>query len=81
MGMYSVGNDFYKEAKFEYKYCLLPRRCYLSNDLLWFTTAIRGRRIVDYYDGLQVYKAYDDRWYNSSEGLIMMIKGVSNGTI
>ena len=72
-----MGSDFNKEAKFEYKYSFLPRRCYKSGKLLWFTLALCGRRIIDYYDGLNIWKAYDDRWYDSCEGLIMMIKGVT----
>jgi hypothetical protein len=64
---------FNERATFEYKYSVWPRRCYNSGRWLWLTTAMRGRRIIT-GPGEPII---EDRWYDSNEGLIMMIKGVA----
>ena len=70
-------DTFNERATFEYKYSLWPRRCYTTGRWLWLTTALRGRVINESYDGIEVHKTADDRWYDSSEGLIMLIKKAS----
>ena len=60
-------------AKFEYKFSFWPRRCYNTGRWLWLETVMRGRAI---WNGPGDY-IVDDRWYDSNEALIMMIKKVS----
>lgn len=67
-------DPFNHHATFEYKFSFLPRRCHKTNKWLWMTTALRGRVVELSPSGL----IKEDRWYNSSEGLIMLLKKVSN---
>ena len=60
-------------ATYKYKYCFWPRRCYKTGRWLWLETAVRGRAI---WTG-PGEPAIDDRWFDSNEALIMMIKKVS----
>lgn len=60
-------------ASFEYKFSLWPRRCYNTGRWLWLETAMRGRRILT-GPGEPIVQ---DRWYDSNEALIMLIKKVS----
>ena len=62
-----------ERAQFEYKYCFWPRRCYKTGRWLWLETAMRGRAIW-FGPGEPVV---DDRWFNSNEALIIMLKKVS----
>lgn len=62
-------------AQYEYKFSFWPRRCYKTNRLIWLETAMRGRAV---WTG-PGDPVTEDRWYNSDEALIMMIKGVANG--
>ena len=64
---------FLERARFEYRYCLWPRRCYNTYRWLWLTTAVRGRAI---WTG-PGEPVVEDRWYNSDEALIIMLKKVS----
>ena len=68
-------DGFMNRAQFEYKYSLWPRRCYNTGRWLWLETAMRGRAI---WTG-PGEPVVDDRWYDSNEALIMMIKGVARG--
>jgi hypothetical protein len=70
----SVNYDgFMDRARFEYKFCFWPRRCYNTKQWLWLTTAMRGRAI---WTG-PGEPVVEDRWYDNNEALIMMIKKVS----
>ena len=60
-------------AKFEYKFSFWPRRCYKTGRLVWLETAMRGRAM---WTG-PGEPVIEDRWYDSNEALIMMIKKVS----
>lgn len=62
-------------ANFEYQYCFWPRRCYTSGRWLWMETAVRGRR--EYWGPAGERPVVEDRWYDSKESLIMMIKGLA----
>ena len=66
-------DPFDDRARFEYRYCLWPRKCYKTNRWLCMETAMRGRAI---WTG-PGEPAIEDRWYDSNEALIMMIKKVS----
>lgn len=66
-------DPFMDRACFEYKYTLWPRRCYNTGRRLWLTTAMRGRAM---WTG-PGEPVFEDRWYDSNEALIMMIKKVS----
>ena len=66
-------DPFIDRAKFEYRYCIKPRRCYATGRWLLLETAVRGRAI---WTG-PGEPAIEDRWYDSNEALVMMIKKVS----
>jgi len=69
----SVDYDgFMNRARFEYRYCLWPRRCYNTKRWIWLETTMRGRAI--WTDPGE--PVVEDRWYHRHEALIMMIKGV-----
>ena len=76
-GMYiddvQAEDTWFERARFEYKYCVWPRRCYKTGRWLWLETAMRGRAI---WTG-PGEPVIDDRWFNSNEALIMMLKKVS----
>lgn len=64
---------FLERAQFNYKYCLWPRRCYNTNRWLWLETVVRGRAI---WTG-PGEPVIEDRWYDSDQAVIMMLKKVS----
>jgi hypothetical protein len=64
-------DTFMDQADIDYKYCLLPRRCYKTRRQLWLREAVRARR-THTESGSTVVK---DRWYDLTEFLIMRIKG------
>ena len=66
---------FNERAIFEYRYCFWPRKCYKTNRWVWLETAMRGRREIYGLAGDPPF--IEDRWYNSDEALIMMLKKVS----
>lgn len=68
-----IQDPFEYRARYEYKYCLWPRRCYQSSRPIWFTLAVRGRAV---WTG-PGEPAIEDRWYHRDEGLMIMIKKVS----
>ena len=65
-------NNRLERAKFDYKYSLIPRRCYSTRRWIW-GLAMRGRSI---WTG-PGEPVIDDRWFHLDEGLIIMIKKVS----
>ena len=71
---YFPGSD---QEKIEYKYSFLPRRCARSGRWLWFTPAVRVRKIEEWYDGVEAQRTNVDKWYDTSEGLIMILKKAS----
>lgn len=64
---------FNDRAEYTYRYSFLPRRCYNTGRLLWLTTALRGRAM---WTG-PGEPVIEDRWYDSTEGLIIMLKKVN----
>jgi hypothetical protein len=67
---------FNKNAQFEYRYSLLPRRCHNTGQWVW-GRAVRGRKIVT-GPGEPVTI---DRWYHRHEAVIMMLKGLQHENI
>ena len=63
-------DPFEDRAKFEYKYSLIPRRCYSTNKWVW-GLAMRGRAVWT-GPGDDVV---EERWYNRHEAIIKMLKG------
>jgi hypothetical protein len=59
-------------AQYELMFCWLPRRCYVTDQLLCCTLAMRGRRIIT-GPGEPVI---EDRWYHRNEYLIMLLKRI-----
>lgn len=72
---WEYNQQFNERARFEYKFCFWPRRCFNTGRWLWLETAMRGRREI--YGPAGEPPVIDDRWYNSNEALIMMLKKVS----
>lgn len=62
---------FNRSAHFEYKYSLIPRKCYNTGRLVW-GLAVRGRRSFRIVD---TYFAHEDRWFHRDEVIIMILKG------
>ena len=73
LDQFDAYDPFDDRAKFEYLYCFWPRRCYRTGRWLWMETVMRGRAI---WTG-PGEPAIEDRWYDSNEALIMMIRKVS----
>jgi hypothetical protein len=63
-------DPFNDRARFEYKYSIIPRRCYTTNRWIW-GLSMRGRRII-MGPGDPVIM---DRWYHRNEAIIKMLKG------
>lgn len=64
-------DPFIQQAEVEYKYSMLPRRCYKTGKKLWLNLAVRARRTWT-GPGTPVT---EDRWFDRTEFLIMKIKG------
>lgn len=64
-------DPFMDHAEVDYKYSLLPRRCYKTGRQLWLDRAVRARRTWT-GPGTPVT---EDRWYDRSAFLVMRIKG------
>lgn len=39
-------SQWFARARFEYRWCFLPRRCAISNKLLWMKVAVRGTQLI-----------------------------------
>ena len=63
-------DPFGDRAVFEYRYSLIPRRCYTTNRVVW-GLAMRARRIIT-GPGDPVI---EDRWYHRDEAILKMLKG------
>ena len=61
-----------EHAVIELKLCLWPRRCDVSNKVLWLRFAYRTRR---YFRSGDIDFITEDRWYNKDEFLILKLKG------
>ena len=70
MGL-STLSQFFRRAIFEYKWCLLPRRCAISNKLLWMRVAVRGTQVIT-GPGTPVVIT---NWFDPAEFLILKLKG------
>lgn len=66
-------DPFEQRARFEYRYCLWPRKCYQSGRPIWLKLAIRARAV---WTG-PGEPVTEDRWFHMNEGLMIMIKKVS----
>lgn len=73
MAISATQDSFVSRAKFEYKYCLWPRQCYNTKRFIWFRLAVRGRAV---WTG-PGEPVVEDRWFHRNEGLMIMIKKVS----
>ncbi len=65
-------DPFSDQARFEYRYSIIPRRCYETGRLVW-GLAVRGRRVIT-GPGEPIY---EDRWYHRNEAVLMMLKGLN----
>lgn len=63
-------DTFNERATFELQFCAWPRRCYVTRQWLFMTTAMRGRRVIT-GPGEPVVQ---ERWYHQHEHLIMLLK-------
>ena len=67
----SLDQLFYNKASWSRKFCLLPRKCALSNKLIWLQYAYRG---VAGWSG-PGEPAYQYKWHSSKEHIIWKLKG------
>ena len=85
-------DSFANQAVFEYRRCWWPRRCYASGRWLFGTVAVRGYikendlKLPRRLDVLQsnvflTAVMFQERWYHRDEGLMLMLKKESNGTL
>jgi hypothetical protein len=68
-------DPFMDRATFNYAYSIRPRRCYNTQKLIW-GQAVRGRRLI--YGPAGEPPIVEDRWYHKDEGIIMILKGLTN---
>lgn len=61
---------FLSRAHVELRWCLWPRRCELSGQRLWLTTAYRARAT---WTGPGTSVA-EEKWFSSAEYLLMRLK-------
>jgi hypothetical protein len=95
-GKRAMSNDVYdsfaNQAVFEYRRCWWPRRCYATGRWLFGTIAVRGyieendlklprRRDVLQSNDFLTAVMFQERWYHRNEGLMLMLKKESNGTL
>ncbi len=95
-GKRAMSNDVYdsfaNRAVFEYQRCWWPRRCYVTGRWLFGTVAVRGHieendlKLPRRLDVLQsnvflTAVMFQERWYHRNEGLMLMLKKESNGTL
>lgn len=64
---------FLQKAKIKYQRSVWPRRCCVSNQLLWGKTAVRARRLTHGLSG--AVEVIEDRWYARDEFLLLKLKG------
>jgi hypothetical protein len=76
MWMLATQDDFERRARFEYSWSLWPRRCYRSQRWVW-GLAIEASAVWTGPGDPVV----DRRWLHRDEGVIMLLKGVTNGTV
>ena len=85
-------DSFANRAVFEYRRCWWPRRCYATGRWLFGTVAVRGYieendlKLPRRLDVLQsnvflTAVMFQERWYHRNEGLMLMLKKESNGTL
>jgi len=85
-------DSFANQAVFEYRRCWWPRRCYATGRWLFGTVAVRGYieendlKLPRRLDVLQsnvflTAVMFQERWYHRDEGLMLMLKKESNGTL
>lgn len=63
-------DPFDDRAVFEYRYSLIPRRCYTTNRVVW-GLAMRALRII----GGPGDPVIEVRWYHRDEAILKMLKG------
>ena len=73
MSISPVWDPFESRARYSYKYSIWPRRCYKTNQWLWLTLAVRGHAV---WTG-PGEPVTEYRWYHKHEGMMIMIKKVS----
>ena len=69
-------DDFEQLARFEYRWSVWPRRCYRTQRRVW-GLAVRAMAL---WTG-PGEPVVETRWLHRDEGLVMMLKGITNGTV
>jgi hypothetical protein len=62
--------DWISQASCALKLSIWPRKCRISNRLLWFKNAYRARRNIEAGQGIYC----EDRWYSSEEFIVLKLK-------
>ena len=74
MGDEANNPTFLEDATTKVCRSLWPRRCFNTKRSLWFRVAVRGRRIYRVGD---TDFAYEDRWFDQKEFVVMKLKGIA----
>ena len=74
MGDEANNPTFLADATIKVCLSLWPRRCFNTKRSLWFKNAVRGRRIYRVGD---TDFAYEDRWFDQKEFVVMKLKGIA----
>ena len=69
-------DDFERRARFEYSWSFWPRRCYRTSRRVW-GVGVRAQAI---WTG-PGEPIVETRWLHRDEGVILMLKGLNNGTV
>ena len=69
-------NDFERRAQFEYRWSIWPRRCYRSQRRVW-GPAVRATAV---WTG-PGDPVIETKWLHRHEGLVMLLKRNTNGTV
>ena len=76
MWLVATQEDFERRARFEYRWSILPRRCYRSGRWAW-GRAVRAQAV---WTG-PGEPVIERRWLHRDEGIIMMLKGLKHGIV
>jgi hypothetical protein len=67
-----ISNEILERGAWELKLSLLPRRCCISGDPIWFSYAYRGRLYIHGLAG--EYPIIEEQWVTPIEMIILRLK-------
>jgi len=69
-------DDFERQARFEYRWSVWPRRCYRTRRWIWGPAVCAEAVWTGPGDAIM-----ERRWLHRDAHLIMMLKGTTHGTV